>query len=106
MPPELRERQLVAAFDVESIRAAAEAAVRRRLEGLSPGDNAPQVPVVADVVEGRAHRQIREVARRHGADLIVLGTHGRGAIDRWLFGSNTQAVLHDPPCPVLTVRPE
>jgi nucleotide-binding universal stress UspA family protein len=106
MPPELREQQIVAAFDVEAVRAAAEAAARHRLAALWPGDAPPPVRIVADVVEGRAHRAILETARREGSDLIVLGAQGRGAIDRWLFGSNTQAVLHDPPCPVLTVRAE
>ena len=106
MPPELRERQVAAAFDVEAVRTAAEKAAQQRLEALFPGADAPPVPIASQVVEGRAHRQILDVARQECADLIVLGTRGRGAVDRWLFGSNTQAVLHDAPCAVLTVRPE
>ena len=106
MPPELREQQIAAAFDVEAVRSAAEKAAHQRLEALFPGADAPPVPIVTQVVEGRAHRRIVDVARQESADLIVLGTRGRGAVDRWLFGSNTQAVLQDPPCPVLTVRPE
>lgn len=106
MPPELRERQIAAAFDVEAVRAAAEAAARRRLEALSPGHDAPAVPTRAHVAEGPADRRIVELARQRSADLIVLGTHGRNALDRWVFGSNTHAVLRDAPCPVLTVAPE
>jgi nucleotide-binding universal stress UspA family protein len=106
MPPELRDRQIAAALDVDAVRMAAEKAARQRLEALSPGADAPPVRSATQVVEGRAHRQLLEIARQEGADLIVLGTRGRGAVDRWLFGSNTQAVLHDAPCAVLTVRPE
>jgi nucleotide-binding universal stress UspA family protein len=103
MPPELRDRQIAAAFDVEAVRAAAAAAARQRLEALSPGDAAATVQIHARVAEGRAHRQILETARQQDADLIVLGMHGRHALDRWVFGSNTRAVLREAPCPVLTV---
>lgn len=106
MPPELHEKQIAAAFDVEAVRAAAEKAARQRLEAIFPGDDAPPVRIAAQVVEGRAYRQIVETARQEGADLIVLGTRGRGAVERWLFGSNTQAVLQNAPCAVLTVSPE
>ena len=40
-----------------------------------------------------------------GADLIVIGTHGRRGFKRWLLGSVTEAVLHEAACPVLTVPP-
>lgn len=106
MPPELRERQITAAFDVDAVRARAESAARQRLEALFPGDDVPGVRIVAEVVEGRAHRRIVEIARQQHADVIVLGTHGRHAIDRLMFGSTTDAVLHAAPCPVLIVRPE
>ena len=106
MPPELRDRQIAAAFDVEAVRTAAAVAARRRLERLSPGDQARPVRRIARVAEGRADRQIVGVARELCADVIVLGAHGRNVIDRWLFGSNTQAVVGDAPCPVLIVQPD
>ena len=39
------------------------------------------------------------------ADLIVIGTHGRRGFKRLLLGSVTETVLHEAPCPVLTVSP-
>jgi nucleotide-binding universal stress UspA family protein len=104
-PAELRDRQIAAAFDVDAVRAAAEAAARHRLDALSPGRDRPAIPIRTHVAEGPAHRRIVDMAVQQQADLIVLGTHGRNVLDRWIFGSNTRAVLHDASCPVLTVAP-
>ena len=40
------------------------------------------------------------------ADLVCIGTHGRGGIARVLLGSVAEHVLRQAPCPVLTVRPK
>jgi nucleotide-binding universal stress UspA family protein len=56
-------------------------------------------------MEGRAHRQILRAAAETQADVIVMGIQGRGAVDRMLFGSNTQAVIREAGCPVLAVPP-
>lgn len=53
---------------------------------------------------GSAADEICAQAKDLGADLIVVGTHGRGAISRALLGSVAQSVLHASPVPVLTVR--
>jgi nucleotide-binding universal stress UspA family protein len=39
-----------------------------------------------------------------GADIIVMGTHGRGLITRLLMGSVATHVINNAPCPVLTVK--
>jgi nucleotide-binding universal stress UspA family protein len=41
-----------------------------------------------------------------GADVIVVGSHGRGAIERLLLGSVSEQVVRHAPCPVLVVRPK
>lgn len=43
-------------------------------------------------------------AQREPIDLIVMGTHGRGAIAHLLIGSVAENVVRKAPCPVLTVR--
>jgi len=53
---------------------------------------------------GVAHEEIVAAARDEGADLIVIGTHGYGGVDRLLLGSVTDRVLRLAPCPVLGVR--
>ena len=47
--------------------------------------------------------EIIELAEKVGADLIVIGSHGRHGISR-LLGSTANAVLHHTPCDVLAVR--
>ena len=49
-----------------------------------------------------AHRD--RMAKEVGADLIVMGTHGRRGVSRALLGSITEAVIRTAPCPVLAVR--
>ncbi len=45
------------------------------------------------------------VAGELGVDVIVVGSHGRGAIERLLLGSVSEQVVRHAPCPVLVVRP-
>lgn len=49
------------------------------------------------------HRAIREYADENDIDLIVMGTHGRRGLDRWLLGSVTERVVRTAEIPVLTV---
>ena len=48
--------------------------------------------------------EILKYAADHLADLIVLGTHGRGPLGHMVMGSVAERVVRKAPCPVLTVR--
>lgn len=52
---------------------------------------------------GRDADVIVEDAKELGVDAIVMATHGRSGISRWLLGSVTQKVLHAAPCPVMVI---
>jgi universal stress protein A len=54
--------------------------------------------------EGKAYREILDVATEGPADLIVIGVHGRNPLDLMLFGSTTNQVVRRATCPVLTLR--
>ena len=56
------------------------------------------------IEEGPVDLTILEQARQEQADLIVMATHGRSGVARWLLGSVTERVLRQAPCPVLTLR--
>ena len=62
------------------------------------------VEVTTHVEEGSPSKRIVTCAEREGCDLVVMGTHGRGAIDRLLLGSVSEGVVRDSSVPVLTVR--
>ena len=53
---------------------------------------------------GDARDLINQTALEVGADLIVMGTHGRRGVSRALLGSIAETVVRSAPCPVLTVR--
>lgn len=57
------------------------------------------------VVNGSPERELIEEAIEWRADLIVVGSHGRGFWGRLTLGSVTDAVVHHAPCSVLVVRP-
>lgn len=48
--------------------------------------------------------EILECAAEIGADLIVMSTHGRSGVNRWVFGSVADRLLRSAPIPVLLVR--
>lgn len=54
--------------------------------------------------EGSASLEIVQAAKDLKADLIVVGTHGRMGMSRFLMGSVAQRVSQTAPCPVLIVR--
>lgn len=60
--------------------------------------------VQASVATGSPYRQILHYVDESGIDLIVMGTHGRRGIDRYLLGSVAEKVVRTAECPVLTAR--
>jgi nucleotide-binding universal stress UspA family protein len=56
------------------------------------------------IVEGPAADRIVRAARAKRADMIVMGTHGRGAVAKFFLGSVAGRVVATAACPVLTVR--
>ncbi|WP_144921334.1 universal stress protein [Halorubrum salsamenti] len=56
------------------------------------------------IATGTAYQSIRDYADENGIDVIVMGTHGRKGLDRYLLGSVTERVVRTSDVPVLTVR--
>ena len=56
------------------------------------------------VWEGDPGEAIIEAAAAERADMIVVGSHGRGTVGRFLIGSVSDHVVRNAPCPVLVVR--
>jgi nucleotide-binding universal stress UspA family protein len=60
--------------------------------------------VSTELVEGDPKSQIIDIADNWRADMIVLGSHGRTGLDRFLMGSVSQAVVRHAHCTVEIVR--
>lgn len=54
---------------------------------------------------GVPHEEIVKAASEEHAAYIVMGTHGRGRVGRWLLGSVADRVIRHAACPVLVVQP-
>lgn len=81
------------------------AVARKEMAALAAEVRSKGVEVRESVIQGKPPAEILRVAREEAADMIVLGTHGRGVLDHALFGSTTDRVVRKAPCPVLTCRP-
>jgi len=81
-----------------------ETAQRRLHEAIldSDGSGPRTVPVV--MTSSSPAFAIIDYAREHGIDLIIMGTHGRGALGHILMGSVAERVVRLASCPVLTIR--
>jgi len=65
----------------------------------------PGVAVRVVVEEGAPQEAIARAAQSEGADVVVMGTHGRSGVSRLMLGSVAERVLRSSAIPVLTVRP-
>ena len=87
-----------------NLREEIEKEARERLADLV-GDEEPGRPAVETaLLSGNPFLEIIRYAKANSVDLIVIGTHGRGAIAHMLLGSVAEKVVRKSPCPVLTVR--
>jgi len=91
-------------FNVVDHYSALKAIAEPMLDQVRKGLQKAGLTVETDLLSGVAHREILEKARRTGADLIVMGTHGRSGVDHLLLGSVAEKVVRLSPCPVLTIR--
>lgn len=86
----------------EAIRARREGATRDLAALVDPLLD-EGVPIGPKLLEGDAWRVILNEAAAWPADLMVMGTHGRGGFEQLLLGSVTEKLLRRATCPVLTV---
>ena len=96
----------IPSFAYDEWETAAEAWAERYLADVVDrlGEGAPR-PVHTAVRSGRVAEEIQRRADTHGADLVVMATHGRGAFTRAWLGSVADAYVRHATTPVLLVRP-
>jgi nucleotide-binding universal stress UspA family protein len=79
------------------------ATIDRELTQRAARAAAAGLPCHTNTAEGGAATEIVQRARDLGADLVVIGTHGRRGLAHALLGSVAERVVQHAPCPVLTV---
>lgn len=73
------------------------------VERAAAAAGADGVAVNTVTLEGSPHETIVEYVTDRGIDAVVMGTHGRRGLDRYVLGSVTEKVLRSVPVPVLVV---
>jgi nucleotide-binding universal stress UspA family protein len=91
IPPEVQE-------DLEK------AAQRQMAERVTDEDRRDLQAKTAIVVSNSPATAIVDYATQHAIELIIVGTHGRGAVAHVFLGNVAERVVRSAPCPVLTVR--
>ncbi len=80
------------------------ARVREYLKTVAQGLREQGIDVITEVHQGDPAAEIVDYAKTIAADLIVMSTHGRSGIRRWVYGSVADRVLRSANIPVLLVR--
>ena len=86
---------------IKDVQQSAETYIARVAESLSKAG----LPAKGVVVTGWAADSIMKYAEENGVDLIIMSTHGRSGISRWVMGSITDKVVRSSRIPVLSVSP-
>jgi nucleotide-binding universal stress UspA family protein len=91
--------------DFSNLQRELEAAAQRQLDALLDEQDRTTLKARAvAVVAATPAEAIVEHAKQARADLILMGTHGRGPVAHFLMGSVAERVVRIAPCPVLTVH--
>lgn len=90
---------------VDEIWSAERERARTYLQQVSARTECAGVNISAAVELGSPAETILDFARTHGVDRIVIATHGRTGLTRWVFGSVAEKVLQAADRTVVLVRP-
>ena len=93
-----------AAVDIEQLLSSMTAEAEGYLKALVQGFKRDGADLKWEVKSGRVVEILVDYAVDHGIDLIVIATHGRSGVSRWVWGSVADRVLRSSCVPVLMVR--
>jgi len=90
--------------DVKRLDLQAKTAAKNYLDRLVGRIKWDWVKLQTEVIVGRAAESLAEYAEKNGVDLVVIATHGRSGVSRWVWGSVADRILRSVCVPVLMVR--
>jgi nucleotide-binding universal stress UspA family protein len=105
----IRARMIMPPYPVDPQEATAFAEQQRRegqeqLDQLAASLNASAIPADTEIRHGDPSLGLLDVAREQEADLIVVGSHGLDAIERFVMGTVSEKVMRHAHCSVLVVK--
>jgi len=104
-PPVFLDAAYASAGIIEELRANARRDAETRLDGMLGSIRGSGLKARIRLEEGPAAQRVLEAVAQEKADLLIVGTHGRTGVDRFLLGSVADRLMRQAPCPVLTVPP-
>lgn len=90
--------------EMQKIDAQHKQACEAYLKKISSKFSKGKASVKTEVLLGRPAEILAEYAAKNQADLIVIATHGRSGVSRWIWGSVADRILRSSCAPVLMVR--
>jgi nucleotide-binding universal stress UspA family protein len=91
--------------EAETLQTRHEEAAKDYLDQLIKRLQYDNVSLTGEVITGKAAENIADHAMEKAVDLIIMATHGRSGVSRWVMGSVAERVLRWSCVPVLIVRP-
>jgi nucleotide-binding universal stress UspA family protein len=90
--------------DFEELNTAHKESAEKQLTQIREERIPKGIPADTVILFGKPFVEIVKFAKNENCDLIVMATHGRGAVSHILMGSTAEKVVRKAPCPVLTVK--
>jgi len=91
--------------ELEQLRVSRRSAADDYLDRLVSRLKYDGVNIQSEVIVGKTAESLADYAKKHDIDLIIIATHGRSGVSRWVWGSIADRVLRSSHIPVLVVRP-
>lgn len=91
-------------FESEQVTSMLEEEGERATQYIEDHAEREGLSAITEIRIGTPHREILDYVDEYDVDLVVMGTHGRTGIDRYLLGSVTEKVVRLCDVPVMTVR--
>lgn len=99
-----RYEEMIDFFKTESIRSSLMKEAEKIVAGARDFAVVSGITLTTAIAEGNGPDRIAEMAKEHGHDLIVMGSHGHRGVNKAIIGSTTERVILNASCPVLVVR--
>lgn len=102
--PEYQELQKKAAAKDSETQKTLFQNLKEKLTHMVPEESRNWCTPVTILLKGQPYKELIDYAEQNNVDMIVLGVHGHGLLERFLVGSTTDRVISRARCPVLVVR--